>query len=231
MVVSASMGAMNSVLSKLTKLSEEENKAGLSKGTWKKVVFLRDELKSMQGLLEKLADREDHDALVKGWMRQVREMTYDLEDCIDLFGQSASPLGLHNSLNQMIKRLRRRLWDPFASKIEEMKQRVVEASERRSRYKLDDAATSSLPTVHVDPRVTSLYVRKDELIGIERPRDELIKILEDWQQLQLQVVAIVGFGGMGKTTLAMTVYEMLQLQFDCGAFVTVSQRPDITRLL
>jgi len=46
-----------------------------------------------------------------------------------------------------------------------------------------------------------------------------------------RVVSIVGFGGLGKTTLANEVYVKLGEDFDCKAFVSVSQSPDMMMLL
>lgn len=48
---------------------------------------------------------------------------------------------------------------------------------------------------------------------------------------ELRVVSIVGFGGLGKTTLANEVYNKLGKSFACKAFVSVSQRPDMVVLL
>nr|TKW34899.1 hypothetical protein SEVIR_2G336800v2 [Setaria viridis] len=59
-------------------------------------------------------------------------------------------------------------------------------------------------------------------MGIDGPRDE---------KKQLKGVTIVGFGGLGKTTLANEVYHRVKGQFDFHAFVSVSQRPDMARLL
>lgn len=72
-----------------------------------------------------------------------------------------------------------------------------------------------------------LYTNVTELTGIEDSRDKLINMLlegDDWSKHLLKMVSIVGFGGFGKTTLAKAAYDKIKGQFDCGAFVLVSQR-------
>lgn len=80
-MVSAATGAVNSLLTKLTALMGEEYKA--QKGLFRDIAFLRDELSSMNVLLEKLAGVETLDPQVREWRNQVREMAYDIEDYID----------------------------------------------------------------------------------------------------------------------------------------------------
>ena len=44
-------------------------------------------------------------------------------------------------------------------------------------------------------------------------------------------MSIVGFGGLGKTTLANEVYHKVQGHFDCRAFVSISQKPNIRKII
>ncbi|XBH74912.1 hypothetical protein VPH35_101772 [Triticum aestivum] len=46
-----------------------------------------------------------------------------------------------------------------------------------------------------------------------------------------KVLSIVGFGGLGKTTLANEVYRKIEGHFDCQAFVSVSQKHVIQKII
>ena len=98
------------------------------------------------------------------------------------------------------------------------------------RYKVD--AIKPAKTL-VDPRITALYTKDTDLVGIDEAREELIMRLTKGDDMseQQRVVSIVGFGGLGNTTLAKAVYDQLRVQFDCTAFVSVSQNPNLNLLL
>jgi translation initiation factor RLI1 len=70
-------------------------------------------------------------------------------------------------------------------------------------------------------------------VGIDGLRDELIELMVDEEDVptqQMKVLSIMGFGGLGKTTLANQIYGKLMCNFDCGAFVSVSQKPNIRNI-
>lgn len=46
-----------------------------------------------------------------------------------------------------------------------------------------------------------------------------------------KLVSVVGYGGLGKTTLARQVYNKLGANFECWAFVSISRSPDMMKIL
>ncbi|CAM0148817.1 unnamed protein product [Urochloa decumbens] len=229
--VSVSMGVLKPILGKLTALLVDKCKK--LKGVRKQLSFLQEELSTMYAFLERLEPMDELDPLVNNWRSHVREMAYDIEDFIDDFtcqlgSEDGRKEGFLKKISRRLKALRAR--HPIARQISELRARVLEANERRRRYQLDDFVPTSTST-SVDPRISALYNEASSLVGIENPKEELIGMLMDERREKLRVVSIVGLRGLGKTTLAKKVYHEVEEQFNCKAFVSVSQTPDISRLL
>jgi putative protein kinase ArgK-like GTPase of G3E family len=186
----------------------------------------------MKALLDKMELMDKLDPSAKNWRDHVREMSYDMENCIDQFmhdiGSADAKAGFVKKMAKRLRRLGRR--HQIANRIEELKVLALEANARRERYKIDDCVDSSSGFVAIDPRVSAIYKEAAGLVGIDGPREDIVSLLMDSQQ-KLKVVSIVGFGGLGKTTLAKQVYDQIGGQFDCKAFLPVSQRPDVKSLL
>ncbi|XBH71415.1 hypothetical protein VPH35_098869 [Triticum aestivum] len=224
----AMTGAMSSLISKLAALLEKKYK--LSKDAKKEIISLKDEMSSMNALLLKLSRFDELDEQQKDWRDKVRELSYGMEDCIDIFMNDLDSADAKAGLLGGLKKLKAHY--KIANRIEELKAKVLEASDRHNRYKLDEHVGSSRGPEAIDPRVQALYTEADSLVGIDSRKDKLIELLRMEENApQLHVVSVVGFGGMGKTTLAKQVHDKIKSQFDCTAFVSVSQNSNLVKVL
>uniref|UniRef100_A0A0D3HVS0 NB-ARC domain-containing protein n=1 Tax=Oryza barthii TaxID=65489 RepID=A0A0D3HVS0_9ORYZ len=237
-VVCASHGVIGSLLWKLSALLSDEY--NLLTGVKSNIIFLKAELESIDVFLKKMYEFEDPDEQSMFWMKEFRELSYDIEDIIDAsmfslgYESNRRPRGFKGFAGRcmdFLTNVKTRHW--IAKKIHCLKCCVIEASNRHARYKVD-GSVSKLSRTSLDPRLPAFYTETTRLVGIDGPRDKLIKMLveeDDALVHQLKVVSIVGFGGLGKTTHANEVCRKLEGQFKYQAFVSVSQKPDIKKIL
>ncbi|CAO2038296.1 unnamed protein product [Urochloa humidicola] len=241
-MVSVATGVLGPLLGKLAALVEEYTQL---KGVRQEIVSLREEMRSMNALLQKLAAEDDPDVQVKEWRNQIRDLSYDVEDCVDDFlrrvehdgGGSTDVVGFFQKNFSRLKTLGAR--HGIADKIRQLKARVDDVSKRHGRYIYEggsggSAGSAAAAAVPIDPRLPALCGMAGSLVGIDGPREEIVALLnegEEEQGMRLKVVSIAGFGGLGKTTLASDVYREVGEQFDCRVTVSVSQSPDIIKIL
>ncbi|KAM3193287.1 hypothetical protein ACQJBY_070089 [Aegilops geniculata] len=236
--------AMRSLLPKLFELLHGEYK--LQKGVKKDVEFLEKEMRSIDAALRKVAmvPRDQLHDNSKIWANDVRELAYEMEDVVERFMvdvQGFGPAANQDSFKGFVKKVanlftKSKARHQIADAIKAIKGQVQEAMDRRDRYKVDDVEAGLAATTIVDPRLMAQFKDQRELVGIEGPRDELIKrlVAEDdckSKQQQLKILSIVGFGGLGKTTLARAVYHKIEGEFECKAFYSVGQNPNQKNVL
>jgi hypothetical protein len=236
-------GAMGSLLPKLAELLNEQYK--LKKSVKEGIRSLEKEMKSMHAALRVVGEvpRDQLDELVKLWAGEVRELSFDMEDVVDKFlvrvDAGSEPANIKsNKLKRLTEKMaglftRGKARHEIADAIKEINKQVQEVSNRHGRYKVDNIAAK--PGVSIDPRLGALYTEMKELVGIAGKRDqELMKLLsdqvDDETKNKLKIVSVVGFGGLGKTTLVKAVYEEIKGDFDCTAFVPVGRSADAKKV-
>uniref|UniRef100_A0A0E0LRR5 NB-ARC domain-containing protein n=1 Tax=Oryza punctata TaxID=4537 RepID=A0A0E0LRR5_ORYPU len=213
--------AMGSLLPKLGELLKDEY--NLQTGMKEKVKYLSRELESVHAVLRKVGEvpPEQLDELVKLWAHDVRELSYDMEDIVDTF------LPVLRHLRKKMSRLFKRMKDrrKIAGAIEAINEKIQEVAAGRARYTVDSIVAKPAGPASIDPRLQALYRRATELVGIDGP---MLSIGDD---RNMKFVSVVGFGGLGKTTLSKAVYDKLKPGFDCGVFVPVGRVPDMQKVL
>jgi len=200
--VSATTGALNTLLPKLSKLLADGYK--LHKRVKDGIIHLQKNLESMQVALEKVSEvpTEQLEGHVKLWARHVRELSYDIEDTIDSYmvcrhGTSHDHVLMEDQpasvgccscsarIKQLVSRMKGllpplpatyRAHRTIAMEIERIKNDVKEASERRESFKRDSSLLVT-PAQPRDPRLPALYEDVAQIVGIDRSKEELKQLL------------------------------------------------------
>nr|CAB3491368.1 unnamed protein product [Digitaria exilis] len=215
---SSSLGAMGSLLGKLRSLlvSPGDQLPHPLKPHIDKLELLTHDLEEIYTLLKDLSRVEAPKTMAKLWMKEVRDLSYDIEDCIDnIMMQPSSNAG-----------------EEIPFEIQEFSSLVKQASDALKRYhRYDVGRWASNPTFRVVDGQVWVPVPTTDLVGIIDSRAKLMKLLSDITEQRMKVVSVLGPVGVGKTTLAKEVYRQMRGQFECRAFVRASKMPDTRRLL
>ncbi|XP_039173923.1 disease resistance protein RPM1 [Eucalyptus grandis] len=206
--------AVSFLVEKLAMLVEKEVK--LLKGVHGEFQLIRNEFERMKAFLASAESSQEEDPELKVWVKQVIEVAYDTEDILDGFMLKLARdhghgfTGYLRKIKSSIQNLK--ACHHISSKIADIKSRV-----------------SSIGEGHWED---AFLVEEGELVGIDEPREEIIKWLVDGEP-GLEVVSILGMGGLGKTTLAGRVYDNQQVKayFQSHAWINVSQSYKIEDIL
>ncbi|MCH91498.1 NBS-containing resistance-like protein, partial [Trifolium medium] len=199
---------------------------------------IKHELQSIKAFL-KDADTRAADEGVKAWVDQLRETSFRIEDVIDEYVKYLSENVNNSGSIALIKKITTvNQRDQIASAIQDIKSSLVEINERRLRYdfKAENGPGSSRGATQNendgDPRMASLFIEATQIVGFEKPTEDLVRCLVEGTK-ELVLVSVVGMGGLGKTTLSNHVFhnERVKEHFDYRLFITVSQSYTVRELL
>ncbi|XP_037435717.1 disease resistance protein RGA5-like [Triticum dicoccoides] len=221
----------------------------LPRGAEDEIPLIKQDLEEIMAILQEHdhpGRAEDRAMTSKCLTKEVRELSYDMEDSVDQYVHAVDTkrrivprrkkykitCRRGKTTARLPEKLKWRIW--MANKIREFSVRSQEALQRYSLFNHPGAhgiSTSATSTRH-DVCFGSWYPTPcGELVGI----DGHLNTLEAWLgkdgEQQLKVVSVVGSGGVGKTTLSKELYRRIRGQFECQAFVRTSRKPDIRRLL
>ncbi|CAL5380901.1 unnamed protein product [Camellia sinensis] len=203
-------------------------------------------LSQIEALLIDAEEKQMTDRAVNLWLDDLQDLAYDLDDVVDEFATEALRQSLKAKPHQASSS---KVWNPILnfkpgdvwfnfkmrSKIEEITTRLRTSFEQCSKLNLVKIVGTTTPTkTWQRPESTSL-LKEPRVYGREKDQRKIIELLVgggESSRNKVDVIPIVGMGGIGKTTLAQMVYndETVKKHFDLKAWVCVSDEFDIMKI-
>uniref|UniRef100_A0A0A9DTK9 Disease resistance protein RPM1 n=1 Tax=Arundo donax TaxID=35708 RepID=A0A0A9DTK9_ARUDO len=193
----------------------------LQLGVQRDHAFIRDELEMMQAFLMAAHGERDNHNVLMAWVKQVRDVAYDSEDCLQDFSihlRKPSWWRFHRTLRE-----RRRI----AKQMKELRARVEDVSQRNLRYQLTETSGSKPATAAELSSITAAAIFGiDEACRAakhDESKEDLVSLIKK-EGDDLKVIAVWGTSGdLGQTSIINTAYEDpdIKKKLSCRAWVRV----------
>jgi hypothetical protein len=190
--------------------------------------------------------RHQRPAIARLYSEEMLDLAHDIEDCVDRFthrlsckqrgGGSGAASSLARRVAHGLRKVQSR--SSYADEIQKLKRRLKEAYQRVTNSVPLPVAYGGQPQPNGGSPPPSMVHALDSSskpcrrvtrnpVGIEKPMEELLSLLHevDGEPQQLRVISVVGFRGLGKTTLARAVYDSPHAKktFNCRAWISSSK--------
>ncbi|RWR75771.1 putative disease resistance protein RGA4 [Cinnamomum micranthum f. kanehirae] len=159
-------------------------------------------------------------------LEKLKDAAYDAQDLLEDY-EIADRRRSEEAENSMTNRVRRVVTSLVTItpviKLRELSQRLEDIKAECGTFQLKEKVTE-FEIEFKKTRETHSYVPKSQVIGRDREKEEIVSLLLSTELDDVSVIAIVGVGGLGKTTLAQWVFtdDAVQNHFDPKMWICVS---------
>ncbi|KAJ6889220.1 disease resistance protein RGA3 [Populus alba x Populus x berolinensis] len=223
-----------------------QEEVNLVVGVKKQVDRLKSNLLDIQSVLEDADRKQVKDKAVRNWVEKLKDACYDMDDVLDEWSTAILRWKMEEAEENTRSRQKMRcsfLGSPcfcfnqvvgrrdIALKIKEVCVKVDDIAKERAKYGFDlYKATDELQRL-----TTTSFVDESSVIGRDgEKRNVVSKLLAESSQeaRDVDVISLVGLGGIGKTTLAQLAFNDAEVtaHFEKKIWVCVSEPFDEVRI-
>ncbi|OMO94405.1 Disease resistance protein [Corchorus capsularis] len=198
------------------------------------VEAIRTDLRRLEAILRDYDAKEGHDQQLQIDIEQLRVASFKAADALEAYDNLHQlPRDcLCGIFKSMIKNLRSQ--KEIASAIRHAKSSVsiqLNAVDKQAGNTLRELPYN-FDSIWKSLKEDALLLEEDDLVGIEKPRENLIRWLLE-EDSKRKVISVVGMGGLGKTTLVKKVFDDIKVknQFKFRVWTTISESFNMDELL
>ncbi|CAA0829459.1 Putative disease resistance RPP13-like protein 1 [Striga hermonthica] len=246
---------IGAVLTELTLILDQliRREVQLITGVGKKIKRLESEFKSIRAVLGDAGKRQVKEQAVQIWLEKLNDVAYEADDVLFEWitaMRKAEIEGLEENKSQSSSSPAKKVYSfvtlpclgfnkitlrrDIALRINKINEKLADIAEEKDRYNFTAVTGDDELSGYERPK-TSSYVDLSKVEGRDSDKNAIIRKLLSGNSKKdqgLNVVSVVGMGGMGKTTLAQVVYnsEPVDSNFDKRVWVCVSDPFDEVRV-
>ncbi|XP_052113150.1 putative disease resistance protein At3g14460 isoform X5 [Arachis duranensis] len=186
---------------------------------------LKTVLLGAEGLVADAELKQFGNPSVRKWLDSLRDAVYCAEDLLDTVLAKAATQKEESSSWWSPSFLVNRDRDDMVEKMEGVVRRIEDLGKQK-----DFLGLEKIPTGGSSWRTPTSSLVRGNVYGREDDQKALVQMLKDNNEHHLSVIAIVGIGGVGKTTLAQWLYnneDEFMKGFDLKAWVCVSEKFEV----